>query len=113
MKQPKLKRHAVPSLNLPEKSFFKKEYKGKDNRKERLRKRKKAVDDTKEGHSLPVVDFSFCGKPKTELEKQGKLYRNYDNLTKNKKIAVLNSLNLHKVKTQSVEKGVHVKMGTY
>ena len=107
-KQPKLKRYAVPFLNLPEKSFFKKKYKGKNGRGERLRKRKKAVDDTKEGRSLPLVDFSFCDKPKTELKEQGMLYRNSEDLTEDKKNAVLN---LHKVETQSVDKGVQVKSG--
>ena len=69
------------------------------------------MDDTKEGRSLPLVDFSFCDKPKTELEEQGTLHRNYEDLTEDEKIAVLNLLNLHKVETQSVDKGVQVKSG--
>ena len=57
---------------------------------------------------ITLDDFSFCDKPKTQLEEQGTLYRYYEDLTKDGKIAVLN---LHKVETQSVDNGVQVKSG--
>nr|CAI5825451.1 unnamed protein product [Callosobruchus analis] len=85
-KQPKLGRFAVPSLNLPKRSFTKQQGKVATQRKIRFQKRGKLKKDAEEPSTVAVAETKFCEIAGDSGEIQEP--RSYEQLTTDEKVAV-------------------------